>query len=447
MRRPVVLTVAGSDSGGGAGVQADLKTITLAGAFAASVITAITVQNTQGVEGVESLPLAVVKGQLEAVLSDMDVRVVKTGMLWNEGVIEVLADAIQRYGIRDVVVDPVMVAKGGERLLEKKAQEALIAKLFPLASLVTPNIPEAEVLSGMRIEGEEEMLEASRRIRALGPKAVLIKGGHLEGEPVDLLYDGEPHFFRHPRLPKEEVHGTGCVLASAIAAELAKGQGLLEAVGAARELVLAGIKGALEVGKGRAVVDPYALTERELERGRVLEVLEAAFERLSSEEGIGWLLPEVGTNLGYALPLASSPEEVAAFPGRIVRLGEGVGRVASPRFGASRHIASLILAVMQYDPGLRSAMNIRYSVKIIEICSGLGLSVKEFDRGKEPPEIKAEEGKSIPWGVREAIGEGPVPDVIYDRGDWGKEPMVRILGHDPLEVVEKAIEIHRRRDG
>jgi hydroxymethylpyrimidine kinase/phosphomethylpyrimidine kinase/thiamine-phosphate diphosphorylase len=257
--RGAVLTVAGSDSSGGAGIQADLKTVTLLGSYGASVITALTAQNTRGVSGIHGVPPEFVAEQLTAVLSDIPVHVVKVGMLFSAGIIERVATALEEFGRRIVVVDPVMLAKGGASLVDGTAVKTLKNRLLPLTYLLTPNVPEAEKLTGLAISDEAGMEEAARLIHELGVRNVLIKGGHLsEGNAVDILYDGHA-FTRYPapRILTRNTHGTGCTLASAIAAFLARGEPLPVAVGRAKEYVTAAIRLATSLGKGHGPVNHF----------------------------------------------------------------------------------------------------------------------------------------------------------------------------------------------
>lgn len=439
--RPVVLTIAGSDSGGGAGVQVDLETITLLGGHGVSVITALTAQNTHGVKAVEPVRPEFVREQLEAVLEDFSPSAAKTGMLWERDVIEVVAEVLEAKGVRNLVVDPVLLAKGGERLLKEDALKALKDRLFPLAQLITPNIPEAEVLTGLPIRDREGMVEGGRRLLGYGPGAVLLKGGHLSGEPWDLLIWPEGHVWiggkRHPG----EVHGTGCALSAALATYLALGYPLLEAAEKAKAFVQDGIAFAKRPGGGRPVFDPFVGTEREREKWEVVQRLRGAY-LLLEERLPGSLIPEVGSNFVFALKGARGPEDVAAVEGRLVRVGSRVRKVGDIAFGVSSHMASVVLEVMRFDPTFRSAMNIRYSSEVLRAASRLGFKVLGFDRAEEPPEVREREGASLPWGVRRVLEVTPeVPDLIFDQGGWGKEPMVRVLGRGPEEVAEKVLKI------
>jgi hydroxymethylpyrimidine/phosphomethylpyrimidine kinase len=255
MRR--ALTIAGSDSGGGAGIQADLKTFAAYGVYGASALTAITVQNTIAVSAVQVLPAALVRAQIEAVLSDIGADAVKTGMLGAAEVVLAVVDALAAHRPPWVVVDPVMIAKSGNTLLEPDAVAAVRERLLPCAHLVTPNAPEAAALSGHEVHSLATAREAALRLHALGPKAVLVKGGHLPGDDViDVLYDGHHlHELRGPRIPGLHTHGTGCTLASAIAAGLALGAGLEAAVIDARAYVAGAIAHAPHLGRGHGPLD------------------------------------------------------------------------------------------------------------------------------------------------------------------------------------------------
>jgi hydroxymethylpyrimidine/phosphomethylpyrimidine kinase len=435
-----VLTIAGSDSGGGAGIQADLKAITLLGGFGMSVVTALTAQNTVGVHGIHEIPPSFVDKQMEVVLSDIGADAIKTGMLARSEIISVVARKIRQYGLKHVVVDPVMVAKSGDSLLRKDAQEALIRELIPLAWVVTPNLPEASVLAGFRVASIEEMRKAARRIHQLGAKHVVVKGGHLKGRAVDLLYDGKRfEEMVAPRMKTNNTHGTGCTFASAIATLLARGEPVDEAVRKAKTFITLAIQSGLPLGKGHGPTNPSAYVLREMERYRVVRELKRAMEILKREE-IGHLIPEVSSNLGYALPFAEGVEDVAAFPGRIVRFKDSVTTYSDPEFGASQHVANIILTVMKFDSDYCSAMNIRYSRETVTQLKKKGFLVGRFERRGEPRKVKEREGSSLEWGVGEVLRKmRGVPDFICDEGGVGKEPMIRVLGKNPMEVVQKIL--------
>lgn len=247
------MTIAGSDSGGGAGIQADLKTFTALGVYGTTVLTAITAQNTLGVHGVQPIEPAMVGAQLEAVLSDIGTDAVKTGMLFSAEIIAVVAEQVRQHGLTKLVIDPVMVAKGGASLLQVEATEALKRALLPLAYCVTPNLPEAEVLTGLPVTDRTGMRRAGEAILALGAQSVVIKGGHLAGEEaVDLFLaaDGEPVWLPAPRLETRHTHGTGCTFSAALTAGLAQGLELLDAVRQAKRFITDAIRTAPGFGAG-----------------------------------------------------------------------------------------------------------------------------------------------------------------------------------------------------
>ncbi len=252
----VALTIAGSDSGGGAGLQADLKTFAAHGVHGTCAVTAVTAQNSVEVTDWVALDPRMVVAQMEAVATDMPVAAAKTGMLANAAIVDAVAGAARRLALPFLVVDPVMVAKGGHRLLDRGAEEAYRRLLLPLATVLTPNLPEAEVLLGRRIATREDMREAARALRALGPRSVLLKGGHLEGDAVDVFFDGERTLeLAAPRIETRNTHGTGCTLSAAIAARLALGAPLEDAVRGAKAYVTEAIRGSYSVGRGHGPLD------------------------------------------------------------------------------------------------------------------------------------------------------------------------------------------------
>jgi hydroxymethylpyrimidine/phosphomethylpyrimidine kinase len=255
---PRALTIAGSDSGGGAGIQADLKTFEALGVYGMSAITALTAQNTVGVHAIADMAPGFVSAQIHAVVEDIGVDAVKTGMLSNASIISRVAKDIEELEVEKVVVDPVMIAKSGDRLLRDDAIEALLHELFPLALVVTPNLHEASALTRSKVEDRKSMEEAAVRIKEFGPRYVVIKGGHLPGTPMDLLYDGTCFKeFTNTRYDTPHTHGTGCTFASAIAAGLAKGLAMEEALARAKDYITAAIRQGLPLGKGHGPVHHF----------------------------------------------------------------------------------------------------------------------------------------------------------------------------------------------
>ncbi len=440
-----ILTIAGSDSGGGAGIQADLKTITVLGGFGMSVITALTAQNTLGVQGIYGVPEHFVEKQFDSVATDIGIDAAKTGMLANSRIIKAIAEKIREYKIDMLVVDPVMVAKGGAPLIENEAKQSLVEELLPLAFVITPNIPEAEVLSKIKISSVDDMKKSAKIIHGLGAKNVVVKGGHLSGDAIDILYDGKKfHEFISERIDTKNTHGTGCTYSAAIATFLAKGKSVLESVRMAKEYITDALRFSLHIGSGHGPTNHFAPILRESQRYTCILDLKKAVEKIKAEK-CGNIIPEVQSNFGYAVPYAQKPDDIAAIPGRIIRIGKDACTLKDPAFGASQHIANIILTAMKYNPDFRCAMNIRFSEDILNICSESGYEIDSFDRSDEPKEIKAKEGSSLEWGTDSILSSrDTIPDIIFDRGDIGKEPMIRILGRNPDDVVEKALTISKK---
>jgi hydroxymethylpyrimidine/phosphomethylpyrimidine kinase len=257
VKLPVALTIAGSDSGGGAGIQADIKTFAALGVHGASAITAITAQNTLSVTDILEVPPEMVTAQIDAVVSDLEVMAAKTGMLASSKIIEAVAAAINKHGIPNLVVDPVMIAKGGASLLRDDAIGALRSLILPLATVVTPNLPEAEVILGRLVRSLDERKQAARDLVALGPRAAVVKGGHSEDDVTDIYWDGVQMVeLTGTRFPTTNTHGSGCVFSAAIAAGLANGLEPLAAVRAAKEFISSAIQHSLELGFGHGPVNP-----------------------------------------------------------------------------------------------------------------------------------------------------------------------------------------------
>ncbi|WP_214788099.1 bifunctional hydroxymethylpyrimidine kinase/phosphomethylpyrimidine kinase [Exiguobacterium sp. s21] len=258
--RPQVLTIAGSDSGGGAGIQADLKTFQELGVFGTSVLTAVTAQNTRGVHGVEAVSPKLITQQLDAIGSDFSIAACKTGMLFDAARIEAVATGVKRHVFNRLVVDPVMIAKGGAPLLQDTAIDALKTSLLPLATVVTPNVPEAEVLTGLTIRSFNDRLEAARRMLAYGVRAVILKGGHLEGETAEdlIMTESEVFLLSAPRIQTSDTHGTGCTFSAALTAELAKGRSIMEAAVTAKRFIQSAITHGLEIGAGHGPTNHWA---------------------------------------------------------------------------------------------------------------------------------------------------------------------------------------------
>jgi hydroxymethylpyrimidine kinase/phosphomethylpyrimidine kinase len=428
------LTIAGVDPGGGAGVAADLKTFAALGVHGTCIITSVTAQNTQGVLNSYDIPTSFIEEQFNAIFSDIKIDCAKTGMLSSPEIVRVAANLVKK-GRLPLVIDPVMAAEAGGTLLKNEAVEVLIEELLPLCVIVTPNVPEAQRLSGIKIKDILDAQKAAEIISGLGAKAVIVTGGHLKG--TDLLYSNGEFTQIEGKLIKGGTHGSGCTHSAAITAQLSKGATLMEAARFAKEFVEHAITRSAMIGKGAAPVNQLGNTLSQAQRYRVIKNLEEALEIIRKSPGFSNLIPEVGCNIAMAIPDASSILDVAAVSGRIVRLKDEPHAVGCIEFGASSHTARIVLTVMHYNDQVRASMNIRYSEEMLAACANLGLNIASFRREDEPQGVSTME-----WGVSDAVRrEGKVPDVIYDKGGVGKEAMIRLLGRDAAEVAGKASKI------
>lgn len=435
MKPPCVLTIAGSDSGGGAGIQADLKTFSALGVHGLSVVTSVTAQNTSGIQCRFDLPSEFVGKQLESVKNDFEIEWAKTGMLGNSDIVRKVKEWVEIHDIK-LVVDPVMVAASGEPLLEEDAIKEL-EDLIGLAKVVTPNVPEARQLSGVSIETLKDARKAGEKIGAYGPEGVLIKGGHLSTENIyNILYrEGTITEFEEPRVSSGDVHGTGCTFSAAIVAQLAKDSEIVEAVEQAGRFMVDAVRGRMTVGSGLDVINPLARLWKVTGGSREIREVQRAAQRLVKESKFSDLIPEVGTNIAMAREGAKGRDEVIGLSGRIIRVAGAPQITGPPVPGGSEHVADLVLTVMRHDPKVRAGINIRFSEELLDKCRAKGLKVAEFDRMKEPPDVKTME-----WGAERAIkNTGGVPDVIFDKGAVGKEPMIRILGGSATEVTRQVL--------
>jgi len=435
---PVAITIAGSDSGGGAGIQADLKTFAALGVHGTTAITSITAQNTQSVTAVEDLTPEIIREQIKVVAEDFGIDAGKTGMLHTEKIIKTVSSEVSKYKF-PVVVDPVMIAKSGTSLLKPEAMDTLKNLLLTKATVITPNRFEAEKLSEMEIKNLGDAEVAARRISEMGPKAVIIKGGHLEErDAVDLLYyEGKIKKFSTTRLDVKTTHGTGCSFSAAIAAQLAKGEEIPAAVEYAKNFVTLAIKFGINVGKGYGPINALASLHREASRYQVLMNVDEARKILEASPDVVKLVPEVGMNVAMAIPYAETMNDIAALPGRLVKVSGHVKTLSCPRFGASTHLAKYLLEIMKHDPEKKAAINVKFSEETLNLLREKKLEISFYDRKEEPDDIKRVEGMTVPWGVNQALKRsGEVPDVIFHRGDIGKEPMIVILGKEAKMLAE-----------
>lgn len=442
--RKVVLAIAGSDPSAGAGIQADLKSFSFLGLHGVTVITCITSQNTQTVRKIHKLPIEIIESQIDTIFEDFKISAVKTGMLFDGEIIKLVSKKILQYNLKPIV-DPVMVSTSGKSLSNSKSIfNDFKEYLLPNALIVTANIPEAIELSGTEINSIDDVKNSCKKISTFGPEYVLIKGGHLKNKNcTDILYDRKNFYdFTLPRISNKKAHGSGCTLSALITGLIALNETPIQAVKKAKFVVWDMIKKGYAPAKGSDVLnhsisikvppklesDNYYKVWFELKNSvyKLINILPSDF------------IPEVGVNFAYAPKNATKLKDICAIDGRIVLNHSKISVCGNINFGVSKHVSAIVLAVMSIDKNYRSAMNIKFSEKNLKLCKKSGLKIGSFDRTFEPKTSDS----TMEWGTKKAIKKlGFIPDIIYDLGGVGKEPMIRIIGKNPDEVISKIIKI------
>lgn len=438
------LSIAGSDSSGGAGIQADIKTMSALGIYSCTVITAITAQSTSNVDYILPLGAQIIKKQIKSVLSDIPINAIKIGMVYNNEIITAVSHVLNHSKF-PIVLDPIISAGTGAQLLQKEFVKDFKSKLVPICDIITPNIHEAETLSEIKIKTEKDIRNAASKIQELGAKNVIVKGGHFRNDNetiVDIVLDEHGKFtvFKNPRMKIVETHGSGCNFSAAVTSFLALKYPVINACFLANKYVHRSILKTVKIGKGIPVNNPISKMYEESCRYQVIEDLGIAVENLVNMKNFADLIPETQSNLVYAIPNARRIEDVAGVNGRIVKAGDKSVPTSGIKFGASKHVASSILEYMKTNQIIRSALNIKNDKNILKTCKKLFI-VSFYERNFEPRKIKETEGNSISWGIKMALLKNPDADIIYHSGDVGKEPMIIIFGQGPQDVVDKVKKI------
>lgn len=437
-KNPIVMTIAGSDSGGGAGIAADLKTFAAFGVHGTCAITSITAQNTTGILGTFELSQEVVGSQIEAVCTDMEVKWVKTGMLASLEIVSEVASKIKKHKLSPVV-DPVMAAEAGGTLLRKEALSPLIEELLPLCRVTTPNAAEAGILAGIPVKTPEDAKIAALKIVDLGVEAVVVTGGHLDA--TDLLYEADTGTFT--RIPGNFVkggnHGSGCTYSAAMTACLALGEDMKTAAFKAKKFVEQAIlRSRPNTGKGVSPVNPLGQILEEKERYLILQNTKKAVSILVASPDFAKLVPKEGCNIKMILSRNESSEDIITAEGRIAKHNNRPFQAGCVDFGASKY-AETLTSPIRLNSGIRATINIKSSKKILAVCREMGLSILPFDLGKG-----SENSSTIDRSAIKAIQAcGNIPEMIYEEGRDGKS-RIHLTGTSATELAKIAVEIAKQ---
>jgi len=440
--KKIALSVAGSDSSAGAGIQADLKTFTALGVYGCTAVTAITSQTGSGISGILQIPPKMIETQIRTILKEISPDAIKIGMVYGKKTINSIRKSLEGSNI-PVILDPVMIAGTGEPLLDPDAVAYLTSNLLPIATMITPNVFEAETLSGLKITSMQSAVDAAQKIKKMGPDNVVLTGGHLPGRfVIDVIIDTRNRIFKisNRRLRYDRMHGGGCTFSASLTAFIARNFPTVYACKMANQFTHVSLKNRVIIGSHLIVSSQFSKLYDFAERYEVYVDLRRAIDLIKATPYFGRLIPETQSNIGYSITEPKHISDVMAINGRIVKVGDNARLASGLGFGASKHVASAILSYMRLKPFMRSAMNIKYDSKIISIAGKIFI-VAMYDRTKEPKKLKKEEGHSISWGVTQALGNNPNADIIYHKGDFGKEAMTLVFASTPTEVIKKITRI------
>ena len=418
-----ILSIGGSDPSSGAVIQSDIKTFSNYDVYGFTVITAVTSQNTKKVASIEPVSSKSLKTQLDSILSDFQIDAVKIGMVYDSKTIKTIHSKLKNLKI-PIIVDPIIKSTTGAMLLKKNAIVDYKKMMIPLADVITPNKYEAKVLSGISNPGK-----AARKMQKMGAKCVIITGATTsKGKISDLILEENREYTISGKKIPITNHGSGCNYSASIAVSLTKGNTINSAVKTAKDYVYQSIKNSKKLGKGVRITDrPISNSKKELGD---------SINQFTQMKNIYKMIPECQSNFVFAKKNPKSVKDVLGVSGRIVKSGKDIITAGEIIYGGARHVGSAVIEANKKFPEIRSCLNVKYDTKIISKAKKSGLTVLSYDRSKEPRTIKQKEYSSIAWGVSTSVGKKK-PDIIFHKGDMGKEPMILIFGKTPNDVIKK----------
>jgi hydroxymethylpyrimidine/phosphomethylpyrimidine kinase len=431
-----LLSIGGSDPSSGAGIQGDIKTFHSLNAYGLTAITAITSQNTSKFGMVEATTSEMLKSQLKLIFSDFKIDGIKIGMVFNSNIVNTIYKECKNLKI-PVVLDPVLKSTTGGQLLEKTTMNNFKKFLVPLATVITPNKSEAEFLSKIKINSENSLMQAAKKIQKIGAKNVVITGLETKNNQIaDFILEGTNHYIISGKKISNINHGSGCNYSSCMLFSLARGESVIEAAKFSKQFTENSIKNAKKIGTGIHITDTK---NTDIIRAE----LSNAINKFTEIKGVYKLIPECQTNFVFSKKNPESINDVLGISGRIVKTGKNVMIAGELKYGGSKHVATALITMNKKYPAIRSAINLKYDKEIISKLKNNGMGIASYDRiDEEPKKMKIREGESIRWGIKRAVEKSKKqPDIIYHLGDIGKEPMIVIFDKTPSAIIQKILKI------
>ena len=418
-----ILSIGGSDPSSGAGIQSDIKTFSNYNVYGFTVVTAITSQNTRKVTSIEPVSAKSLRAQLDSILSDFHIDAIKIGMVYNSQTIKIINSKLRNRKI-PIVVDPIIKSTTGAILLKKGALYDYKKMIIPLADIITPNKYEAKVLSGI-----SNTNKSAKKIQSMGAKCVIITGATSSNSQISdfVLEENKEYVISGKKIPIRN-HGSGCNYSASISVSLAKGNTIHYAVKTAKDYVYQSIKNSKNIGKG------VNITHKNISNG--IKELSDSINYFKQIKNIYKVIPECQTNFVFAKKTPKNTMDVLGISGRLVKSGKEIVTAGEIVYGGSQHVGTAVIQVNKKFPEIRSGLNIKYDPKIISKAKKSKFTVLSYDRSKEPKKSKQKENSSISWGISNTLN-AKSPDIIYHKGDVGKEPMILIFGNNPDDVIRK----------
>jgi len=418
-----ILSVGGSDPSSGAGIQSDIKTFSNYDVYGFTIVTTITSQNTRKVTSIEPVSAKSLRAQFDSILSDFHIDAIKIGMVYNSQIIKVIHSKLRNIKV-PIVIDPIIKSTTGTILLKKNALHDYKKMIIPLADVITPNKYEAKVLSGI-----SNANKSAKKIQSMGAKCVIITGATSSNSQISdfVLEENKEYMISGKKIPVRN-HGSGCNYSASISVSLAKGNTIRYAVKTAKDYVYQSISNSKKIGKG------VSITHKNISNG--MRELSDSINHFKQIKNIYKIIPECQTNFVFAKKNSKGIMDVLGISGRLVKSGKDVVTAGEIVYGGSQHVGTAVIQVSKKFPEIRSGLNIKYDPKIISRAKKSKFTVLSYDRSKEPKKSKQKENSSISWGISNSLN-AKSPDVIYHKGDIGKEAMILIFGKNPSEVIQK----------